>query len=139
VFTAKRAGAKEIVEVKTGSHAVMISHPDEVAQLIEHASQSTWKQTAAAQSPSLPELPIAASRPTAETFAPAPVVSLPSQAPARLVVDAPLPEQLATGYVVIRYRAENVRILPVYGPAAQDSDRVGKPDAPRDRQPVDSV
>lgn len=51
-------------------------------------------------------------------FDPAPVVKLTSQAPAHLIVDAPLPEQLATGYVVIRYRAENLRILPVYGPAA---------------------
>lgn len=51
-------------------------------------------------------------------FNPAPVVHLASQPSARLIVDAPLPEQLATGYVVIRYRAENLRILPVYGPAA---------------------
>ncbi len=51
-------------------------------------------------------------------FDPAPVVVLASQAPARLVVDAPLPQQLATGYVVLRYRTENLRILPVYGPAA---------------------
>jgi uncharacterized protein DUF6130 len=51
-------------------------------------------------------------------FDPAPVVALDSQPPARLIVDSPLPEQLATGYIVIRYRAENMRILPVYGPAA---------------------
>lgn len=38
--------------------------------------------------------------------------------PARLIVDAPLPEQLAKGCVVVRYRAENARILPVYGPFA---------------------
>lgn len=52
------------------------------------------------------------------TFAPAPVVPLPEQPPARLVVDAPLPEPLARGLVVVRYRAENLRIVPVYGPAA---------------------
>jgi hypothetical protein len=51
-------------------------------------------------------------------FNPAPVVPLASQSPAHHVVDAPLPEQLTTGYVVIRYRTENLRILPVYGPAA---------------------
>lgn len=57
--------------------------------------------------------------PTAlSAFNPAPVVHLASQPPAHLIVDAPLPEQLATGYVVIRYRTENLRILPVYGPAA---------------------
>jgi len=53
-----------------------------------------------------------------EAFKPAPVVPLTSQPPARLLVDAPLPEQLARGYVVIRYQAENVRIMPVYGEAA---------------------
>jgi hypothetical protein len=53
-----------------------------------------------------------------EAFRPAPVVPLASQPPARLIVDAPLPEQLARGYVVIRYQAENVRIMPVYGEAA---------------------
>ena len=59
-------------------------------------------------------------------FDPAPVVPLASQPPARLVVDAPLPEALARGVVVLRYRAEHVRLLPVYGPAAAAvSPRVG--------------
>ncbi|CAN5773635.1 hypothetical protein BH11PLA1_BH11PLA1_04880 [soil metagenome] len=53
-------------------------------------------------------------------FDPAPVVALNAQAPARLIVDDPLPAQLAVGYVVVRYRTENLRILPVYGPAALD-------------------
>jgi hypothetical protein len=52
------------------------------------------------------------------SFDPAPVVPLTSQPAARLIVDSPLPEQLAYGYVVVRYRTENLRILPVYGPAA---------------------
>lgn len=51
-------------------------------------------------------------------FKPAPVIPLASQPPAHLVVDAPLPEALARGYAVIRYRAENLRIMPVYGPSA---------------------
>src|SRR5262245_46800945 len=63
---------------------------------------------------------------TQETFPPAPLVPLESQPAARLVVDAPLPAQLAKGLVVIRYRAENLRIVPVYGPAALDvSPRLG--------------
>ncbi|MBN6041047.1 hypothetical protein JYK18_39735 [Amycolatopsis sp. 195334CR] len=54
------------------------------------------------------------------------MVPLPSQPPPALVTDAPLPEQLAKGLAVIRYRAENLRIVPVYGPAALDvSPRVG--------------
>ncbi|GAA5173424.1 hypothetical protein GCM10023321_74960 [Pseudonocardia eucalypti] len=57
---------------------------------------------------------------------PAPVVPLDSQPPPRLVVDAPLPDQLAKGLVVLRYRAENLRIVPVYGPNALDvSPRIG--------------
>jgi pimeloyl-ACP methyl ester carboxylesterase len=40
VFMAKRAGAKENVEVKGGSHVVMVSKPDEVTKLIERAAES---------------------------------------------------------------------------------------------------
>jgi pimeloyl-ACP methyl ester carboxylesterase len=39
-FMAKRAKAKEIIEIKGGSHVVMVSHPDAVAELIEHAATS---------------------------------------------------------------------------------------------------
>ena len=37
-FMAKRAGSKETVVVKDASHVVMVSHPDAVAKLIEHAA-----------------------------------------------------------------------------------------------------
>jgi hypothetical protein len=61
-----------------------------------------------------------------ESYAPAPVVPLASQPAPRLLVDAPLAEQLARGLVVIRYRTENLRIVPVFGPAALDvSPRIG--------------
>jgi hypothetical protein len=56
----------------------------------------------------------------------APVVPLAAEPPARLVVDDPLPESLAQGRVVIQYHTENLRILPVFGPAALDiSPRIG--------------
>jgi hypothetical protein len=59
-------------------------------------------------------------------FSPAPVVPLASQPPARLIVDSPLPEQLAMGLVVVRYRTEHLRIVPVFGPAALNvSPRIG--------------
>lgn len=59
-------------------------------------------------------------------FDAAPVVPLAAEAPARLIVDSPLPEQLAVGRVVVRYRTENLRIVPVFGPAALDvSPRIG--------------
>ncbi|WP_410579853.1 DUF6130 family protein [Amycolatopsis sp. lyj-108] len=82
--------------------------------------------TAACGAP--PPAPPAAAPPAAATadWSPAPVVPRPSQPPPSLVVDAPLPEQLAMGLVVLRYRAENLRIVPVYGPAALDvSPRIG--------------
>ncbi|WP_233629921.1 DUF6130 family protein [Amycolatopsis sp. WAC 04197] len=78
--------------------------------------------TAACGAPPPPPAPPGA----AAGWSPAPVVPLPSQPPPSLVVDAPLPEQLAMGLVVLRYRAENLRIVPVYGPAALDvSPRIG--------------
>src|SRR6476620_12805432 len=47
-----------------------------------------------------------------------PLVAVPNEAPAKLIVDQPIPEQLALGRVFIQYRTENLRILPVYGNAA---------------------
>jgi hypothetical protein len=61
----------------------------------------------------------------AESYAPAPLPVSSEPAP-RLHVDEPLPEALARGVIVIRYRTEHVRILPVFGQAALDvSPRVG--------------
>ena len=39
-FMAKRAQAREAVEVPGASHVVMISHPHEVAQMIERAAEA---------------------------------------------------------------------------------------------------
>jgi hypothetical protein len=61
-----------------------------------------------------------------EILGPAPVVPLVNEKPARLIVDPPIPEALALGRVYIQYRAENLRILPVFGPAALAvSPRIG--------------
>jgi Family of unknown function (DUF6130) len=55
-----------------------------------------------------------------------PLVAIQNEPPAKLIVDPPIPEQLALGRVFIQYRTENLRILPVYGKAALDvSPRVG--------------
>ncbi|WP_373696693.1 DUF6130 family protein [Microvirga yunnanensis] len=57
---------------------------------------------------------------------PSPLVAVENEAPPRLVVDPPLPEQLAMGWVFIQYRTENMRIVPVFGPGALDvSPRIG--------------
>ena len=56
----------------------------------------------------------------------APVVAIENEAPARLIVDPPLAEPLASGRVYIQYRAENVHIVPVFGKGALGvSPRVG--------------
>jgi len=55
-----------------------------------------------------------------------PLVAIQDEAPAKLIVDPPIPEQLALGRVFIQYRTENLRILPVYGKAALAvSPRIG--------------
>ncbi|WP_294056504.1 DUF6130 family protein [Sphingomonas sp.] len=62
-----------------------------------------------------------------EVLGPAAVLPLAGQQPApRLFADPPRPEALARGLVVIQYRAENLRIVPVYGPNALDvTPRIG--------------
>jgi hypothetical protein len=54
------------------------------------------------------------------------LVAITNEPPARLIVDPPIPEQLALGRVFIQYRTENLRILPVFGAAALSvSPRLG--------------
>jgi hypothetical protein len=47
-----------------------------------------------------------------------PFIPIGKEPPAQLVVDSPNPQALAVGIVLIQYRAENVHIVPVFGPAA---------------------
>ncbi len=55
-----------------------------------------------------------------------PLVAIQNEPSAQLIVDPPIPEQLALGRVFIQYRTENLRILPVFGKAALEvSPRVG--------------
>jgi hypothetical protein len=55
-----------------------------------------------------------------------PLVAIDNEAPAKLIVDPPLPEQLAKGLVFIQYRTENLRVVPVFGKGALDvSPRIG--------------
>ncbi len=58
---------------------------------------------------------------------PAPVIPLASEPPARIVIDPPLAEPLASrGVVIIYYCSENLHIVPVFGPnALAVSPRVG--------------
>jgi hypothetical protein len=56
-----------------------------------------------------------------------PAIAAPaSQEPARLVVGLPLAEALSRGLVVIQYRADNLRIISVFGHAALNvTPRIG--------------
>jgi hypothetical protein len=61
-----------------------------------------------------------------EIRGPAAVVPLTSEAPAKIVIDPPIADQLSHGRVVIQYRTENLRIVPVFGLAALAvSPRIG--------------
>lgn len=66
--------------------------------------------------------------PHAPPHAPPEVASLTmgQQAPARLTSFPPLADPLAMGLVILPYRVDNVRIVPVFGQAALDvSPRIG--------------
>jgi len=57
---------------------------------------------------------------------PAAVLPLESEPAPKLVVYPPLAEPLARGVVIVQYRTENVRIIPVFGKGALEvSPRVG--------------
>jgi hypothetical protein len=57
---------------------------------------------------------------------PSPLLAIENEPQARLIVDPPLPEQLAQGRVFIQYRTENLRVIPVFGKGALSvSPRVG--------------
>jgi hypothetical protein len=55
-----------------------------------------------------------------------PYNAIKDEAPAKLIVDPPIPESLAKGFVQIQYRVENAHIVPVFGaPALAVSPRIG--------------
>ena len=55
-----------------------------------------------------------------------PLIAIENEAPAKLIVDPPLPEPLSQGRVFIQYRTENLRVLPVFGKGALEvSPRIG--------------
>jgi hypothetical protein len=47
-----------------------------------------------------------------------PFIPIGKEPPAELILDPPNPQALAVGVVLIQYKAENVHIVPVFGPAA---------------------
>jgi hypothetical protein len=53
-----------------------------------------------------------------DIIGPSPLIEIKNEAPPKLIVDRPLPKPLAQGRVFIQYRAENLRVLPVFGEGA---------------------
>lgn len=63
---------------------------------------------------------------SAQADHPPAVIPLVSEAPAKLVVYPPQPDALARGVVILQFRTENLRIMPVFGAKAVDvSPHVG--------------
>jgi hypothetical protein len=93
------------------------------------AASVAWNAAAFAQTPT----------PAAGGTTAAGVVPLAGeQPPARITVDPPLPAALTRGVVVLEYRTENIRIVPVFGPAAVSvSPRVGHLHVSLDNLPWD--
>ena len=61
-----------------------------------------------------------------DIIGPSPLIAIEDQPAPKLIVDPPLPEPLSRGLVFIQYRAENIRIVPVFGEGAlQVSPRIG--------------
>jgi hypothetical protein len=57
---------------------------------------------------------------------PSPLVAIENEPAPKLIVDPPLAEPLSRGLVFIQYRAENLRVVPVFGKGALDvSPRIG--------------
>ncbi len=53
-----------------------------------------------------------------DVVGPAAAVPLKYEPPAKIIVDPPLPDELAHGVAIVQFRTENARIMPVYGLAA---------------------
>jgi hypothetical protein len=67
-----------------------------------------------------------AERTAKEVRGASPYVEIKNEPAPRLIVDEPLPEGLAIGVFWAQYRVENIHIVPVFGPGAQQvSPRVG--------------
>jgi hypothetical protein len=108
-----------LARVPPGRHKVRLQLESANHQLLDQgAVEFTVPEAALAGSaaaPAAPEVPGAAAvQPRAH------------EPPAKIIIDAPLPEALSRGVVFIRYRTEHLQIVPVFGPAALAvSPRIG--------------
>lgn len=138
----------KVTKVST-SHVAMLADPKAVTNVIIAAAdkigsgkagnggvaQTDGAQTEAVNKENTPlaqttsqELPagIAANLTVRDVVGPAGIVPITGEPPVKLFIDAPLTDSLSKGRVVIQYRAENLRIEPVFGQSALSvSPRIG--------------
>lgn len=136
----------KVTKLRTG-HLAMLADPKAVTEVIINAannvqSGSPGREQVPANKAAAPEegfrsatavsLSSSSQSQTTQTLTardirgPAPIVPLAREPSVKIIIDPPLSDSLAHGRVVIQYRAENLRIEPVFGPAALDvSPRIG--------------
>ena len=69
---------------------------------------------------------VASGQSAKDIHGPSPLIAIENEAPPKLIVDPPIPEQLALGRVYIQYRTDNLRVVPVFGAGALNvSPRIG--------------
>ena len=109
------------------SHLALLADPKAVTAVIIAAAHHVSRNPAPVASPILqPSAQTANAQTAREIRGPAGVVPISDEAPVKLIIDPPLADSLAHGRVVIQYRAENLRIVPVFGKAALAvSPRIG--------------
>ncbi|MBC7806440.1 MAG: alpha/beta hydrolase [Akkermansiaceae bacterium] len=118
------------------SHLAMLADPKSVTAVIVAAATEVQSGNISNEislpAPAVPVAPLspvqsATAAPTALAIkGPAALVPVLGEAPVKIIIDPPLPDSLAHGRVVIQYRAENLRIEPVFGVAALAvSPRIG--------------
>ncbi len=88
-------------------------------------NQSLWFVSAAFAVTCLAGAP-ASAQTAKDALGAAAVEPVQNEPPAKIVIDPPLAAPLSRGRVVIQYRAENMHLVPVFGPAALAvSPRIG--------------
>lgn len=102
-----------------GPHKVLLQLENANHQLLDQGTVTFTVREALKTAP-------AAAQTAREVPAAAAVQSGQNEPPAKIIIDSPLAEPLSRGVVFIQYRQENLRIVPVFGPAALAvSPRIG--------------
>ncbi|MGC9941040.1 MAG: DUF6130 family protein [Verrucomicrobiota bacterium] len=103
-------------------HEVVADSPHRLLEGIRTSKYIEWITTATKQTIMfllVGSIAVSAIGQTArEVLGAAALVPLQNEPPAKIIIDPPLVEALSFGLLVIQYRAENLHILPIFGPHA---------------------